>query len=440
MPHGLPRRSALGLLLGAAGAAALGGVAACSSDDDATTATPEETGPVELVYWTWAPNMDKIAEVWNKANPNIKVTISNQGGGNESAAKFLTAAKAGNAPDIMQAEYQMLPSFVAAEAVADIKSLVSGAKSAFSDGLWGLVTLGTDAVYGLPQDSGPMGLFYRVDLLEKYGVAVPKTWDEYAAAARKVHAADKSVYFGGFSNKDGGWFAGLSQQAGGQWWSIAGDTWKVGINDAATTKVADFWGGLVKDGVVDTQAWWSNEWNAAFTNGKLLTWCSAVWAPGVLSSNVPSTKGKWAMAPLPQWTAGENFSGFWGGSAASISASSKHKSAAAKFLTWLNTDPAAVDLLVKQAQIYPAATAGQSSLTTPPDYFANQASFWKDAAAISASARGFTFGPNVNAAYTAYEDSFGKAIQAKSSFADALTSVQQATIADMTKAGFKVAS
>ncbi|NUT33240.1 MAG: sugar ABC transporter substrate-binding protein [Hamadaea sp.] len=435
MANGFTRRSTLGLLLGAAGAAAL---AACGNDEE--TPAAEETGPVALTYWTWAPNMDKIAEVWNKANPNIKVTISNQGGGNESAAKFLTAAKAGNAPDLMQAEYQMLPSFVSAEAVTDIKSLVGTAKGAFSDGLWNLVTLGTDAVYGVPQDSGPMGLFYRVDLLEKFGVAVPKTWDEYAAAARKVRAADKLVYFGAFSNKDGGWFAGLSQQAGGQWWSISGDTWKVAINDAATTKVADFWGGLVQEGALDTQAWWTNEWNAALNNGKLLTWPSAVWAPGVLTSNAPGGKGKWAMAPLPQWSAGENHSGFWGGSATSISASSKHKSAAAKFVTWLNTDPAAVDLLVKQAQIYPAATAGQSSLTTPPEYFASQPSFWKDAAAISASARSFTFGPNVNAAYTAYEDAFGKAVQAKSSFADALTAVQQATLSDMTKAGFKVAS
>jgi len=439
MANGLPRRTALGLLLGAAGAAALGGVAACSSDEPGT-ATAEDTGPVELIFWTWAPNMDKIADVWNKANPNIKVTISNQGGGNESAAKFLTAAKAGNAPDLMQAEYQMLPSFVAAEAVADIKSLVGNAKSAFSDGIWGQVTLGTDAVYGLPQDSGPMGLFYRVDLLQKFGIEVPKTWDEYAAAARKVHAQDKSVYFGGFSNKDGGWFAGLSQQAGGQWWSISGDTWKVAIDDTATKKVADFWGGLVKDGVVDTQAWWSNEWNAAFNNGKLLTWASAVWAPGVLSSNVPNGKGKWAMAPLPQWSAGENYSGFWGGSATAISATSKHKSAAAKFVTWLNTDPAAVDLLVKQAAIYPAASSGQSALSTPPEYFANQPDFWKSAASISTSARGFTFGPNVNVAYNAYEDAFGKAIQAKSSFPTALTAVQQATVADMTKAGFKVAS
>ena len=412
-------------------------VAGCSSG--AEEQTPQETGPVELTFWTWAPNMDKIAAVWNEAHPDIKVTVSKQAGGDEAAAKFLTAAKAGNAPDLVQAEYQMLPSFVAAEAVADIKADVEGVRGEFSDGIWSLVTLGTDAVYGLPQDSGPMMLYYRQDLFAKYGIAVPKTWDEYAAAARTVRAKDKSVYLGGFSTKDPGWFAGLSQQAGGQWWAITGEAWKVGINDDATKKVADFWGGLAKEGAVDTQAPWTPEWNAALNGGKLLTWASAVWGPGVLSSNAPDGKGKWAIAPLPQWSAGESYSGFWGGSSIAVSAGSKHRKAAAQFLSWLNTDAKAVDLLIKEAAIYPAAKSGQKLLTTAPEYFANQPDFWQQATTIAGTARGFTFGPNVNVAYGAYKDAFDKAVQQKSSFADALTSVQDATVADMKKSGFTLA-
>ncbi|GIH11308.1 sugar ABC transporter substrate-binding protein [Rhizocola hellebori] len=412
--------------------------AGCTSGEG--EATPQETGPVDLTFWTWAPNMDKIAEVWNQAHPNIHVTVSKQAGGDESAAKFLTAAKAGNAPDLMQAEYQMLPSFVAAEAVADIKADVSAIKGEFSDGIWGLVTLGTDAVYGVPQDSGPMMLYYRTDLFTQYGVTVPKTWDEYAAAARAVHAKDKSVYLGGFSSKDPGWFAGLSQQAGGQWWSIAGDAWKVGINDTATKKVANYWGGLANEGVVDTQAQWTPEWNAALNDGKLLSWASAVWAPGVLSSNAPNGKGKWAIAPLPQWSASEQFSGFWGGSSIAVAAGSKHRKAAAEFTAWLNTDAKALDLLIKEAAVYPAAKKGQSLLTQAPDYFSNQSDFWKVATTVSSTARGFTFGPNVNVAYSAYKDAFDKAVQSKSSFTDALTTVHETTVADMKKSGFKLAS
>ncbi len=68
-----------------------------------------------------------------------------------------------------------------------------------------------------------MMLYYRQDLFEKYDIEVPKTWDEYAQAARAVREKDPKVFLGTFSSKDPGWFAGLSQQAGAQWWSISGD-------------------------------------------------------------------------------------------------------------------------------------------------------------------------------------------------------------------------
>ena len=92
------------------------------------------------------------------------------------------------------------------------------------------------------------------------------------------------------------------------------------------------------------------------------------------------------------------------------------------------------------AAVYPAAKKGQELLTTAPDYFSNQAGFWKQATTISGTARGFTFGPNVNVDYSAYKDAFDKAVQDKSSFTNALSSMHNATVADMQKSGFKLAS
>ncbi|WP_405145946.1 extracellular solute-binding protein [Sphaerisporangium sp. NBC_01403] len=417
---------------------------ACSGNSDepsspATGKSVAPAGPVRLTYWSWVPSMDKIAAVWNQTHPDIQVTVSKQAGGDDAAAKFLTAAKAGNPPDLVQAEYQMLPSFVAADAVADIKAETAQVKGEFGDGIWGLVTLGTDAVYAVPQDSGPMMLYYRRDLFEKYGIEVPKTWDEYAQAARTVRKKDPKVFLGTFSSKDPGWFTGLAQQAGAQWWSISGDAWKVAIDDAATEKVAGYWGGLVKEGVIDTMPYFTPEWNKALNDGTLLTWPSAVWGPGVLSSNAPKGKGKWALAPLPQWNAGENHSGFWGGSSTAVAAKSPNKAAAAEFAAWLNTDSEALTALIKEGAIYPASTKGGSLLTTTPDYFSNQPDFWQQAAAIGATARGFTFGPDVNVTYNAYKDAFDKAVAAKSGFPAAVQTMQDVTVADMRKSGFTLA-
>ncbi|RGA00223.1 extracellular solute-binding protein [Microbispora triticiradicis] len=417
--------------------------AACSGGSGEPSATAgggaASGGPVKLTYWTWVPNMDKIVSVWNQAHPDIQVTVSKQAGGDDAAAKFLTAARAGNPPDLVQAEYQMLPSFVAADAVADIKAETAQAKGEFGEGVWGLVTLGTDAVYAVPQDSGPMMLYYRRDLFDKYGIEVPKTWDEYAEAARVVRGKDPKVFLGTFSSKDPGWFAGLSQQAGAQWWSIDGDAWKVAVDDEPTRKVASYWGGLVKEGVIDDMPYFTPEWNKALNDGRLLTWPSAVWGPGVLSSNAPKGKGKWAVAPLPQWNAGENHSGFWGGSSTAVAAKSPSRAAAATFATWLNTDPQALGLLIEEGAVYPASAKGAALMTEAPGYFSNQPDFWKQAAAIGATARGFTFGPDVNVTYNAYRDAFDKAVAARSDFTAAVRTMQDTTVTDMRKTGFTLA-
>lgn len=408
----------------------------CSSGG--TTATPEEK--VNLTFWTWVPNIDKVVAKWNAANPNIQVTASNQAQGDELVTKLLTAAKAGNAPDLVQAEYQALPTLVSNDALADIKGDVSAAKSDFADGVWQTVTLGTDAVYAVPQDVGPMMLYYREDEFTRLGLQVPKTWDDFASVAKQVRQKSPKQYLTTFSSADPGWFVGLSQQAGAKWWGINGNSWTVSVNDAATKKVADYWGGLVSSDAVDHQPMYTPEWNKALNDGTLIAWPSAIWGPGVLSGNAADTKGKWKIAPLPQWTAGDSRTGSWGGSSTAVTAGSKHKSAAAKFAVWLNTNADATTGLVTEGGLYPASRAAQSgpALAAAPAFFPNQPDFYQLAKQIADTAAGFTFGPNVNVTYSAYKDLFAKAITAKSSFTGALDGMQTTTVDDMKKNGFTV--
>ncbi|MGW2829712.1 extracellular solute-binding protein [Streptomyces sp. NPDC001286] len=430
-------RSAASALAVALGATAL---AACGSSDGDSKA---ESGPVSLTYWTWTPGMDKVVDLWNKGpgkKDQITVVVKKQASGDSLVTKILTAHKAKKAPDLVQAEYQALPTLVSNDALADIAKEVGDAKGKFADGVWQQTTLGTDAVYAIPQDIGPMMFYYRADLFKKYGLKVPTTWDEFAQVARqlKKKAPDKDLTT--FSANDSGLFAGLAQQAGAKWWTTSGDKWKVGINDAATQKVAKFWGGLVKEGAVDNQPMYTPAWNKALNTGKQIAWVSAVWAPGTLTTAAPATKGKWAMAPLPQWAAGQNVTGSWGGSSTAVTTDSAHKDAAAKFAAWLNTDGSALQALAKESGIYPAATNAQTSgaFATPPAYFANQSDFYTKAAEIAKTTAPSAWGPNVNVAYTTFNDAFGAAAKNKSDFVAALNTMQDATVADLKKQGFGV--
>ncbi|MET9764295.1 extracellular solute-binding protein [Streptomyces sp. NPDC006372] len=428
-------RSAVALVLGTTALAACG----TESADSET-----ESGPASLTYWTWTPGMDKVVDLWNEGpgkKDRITVTVKKQASGDTLVTKILTAHKAGKAPDLVQAEYQALPTLVSNDALADISKNVGDAQGSFADGVWQQTTLGTDAVYAVPQDIGPMMFYYREDLFKEYGLSVPTTWDQFAETARKLKKAAPDKDLTTFSANDSGLFAGLAQQAGAKWWTTSGDQWKVAIDDAATQKVAKFWGDLVKEGAVDNQPMYTPAWNKALNTGKQIAWVSAVWAPGTLTTAAPDTKGKWAMAPLPQWSASENSTGSWGGSSTAVTTDSEHQGAAAKFAAWLNTDREALNALAKESGIYPAAKNAQTSgaFLKPPAYFSNQADFYSKAADIAETTAPSAWGPNVNVAYTTFKDAFGAAAKNKSDFGAALSKMQDDTVADMKKQGFEVA-
>lgn len=129
--------------------------AACTSSDSGDEDQPAQPGgKVELSFWSWAPNIDKTVDAWNAANPDIHVTLSKQAGGGDIVTKLLTSAKAGNPPDLAQVEYQALPTLVSNDVLADIAKDAEPAKAKFAEGVWQQVTLGTESVYAIPQDSG----------------------------------------------------------------------------------------------------------------------------------------------------------------------------------------------------------------------------------------------------------------------------------------------
>jgi len=402
-----------------------------------------DDGPVELSYWAWAPNLEQVVDIWNEQNPDIQVTVAKQDGGDPAITKLLTAIKAGSgAPDLIQAEYQKIPTLVSSDALADIGEQGAGdLEDDFSAGAWSSVTLGGDGVYAIPQDSGPMMAYYRTDILEQYGLSVPTTWEEYAEVAEALHAADPTKYLGTFSANDAGWFAGLSQQAGASWWGNDGESWSVDVDEEPTQKVASYWGGLVESGAIDNKPMYTPEWNAGLNDGSQVGWISSVWAPGVLGGNAPDTAGKWTAAVLPQWDASDPADGNWGGSTTAVTTQSEHKDAAVEFATWLNTDPEAVAALADISGVYPAATdAATAALDTPPEFFSQQGDFYDIAAASSEAVQPFTYGPNVNVAFSAYNDEFAKAADARtqSAFEDAVAAMQEITTDDLTKSGFSV--
>jgi multiple sugar transport system substrate-binding protein len=438
-------RSRRRLLLAAATAAAALTLAACSSSSPSSSsaAAPVSGGKVTLTFWSWVPGIQQSVNLWNKSHPNIHVNLNEVTSGNAGTyAKMFSALQAGNAPDLGQVEYATLPNFEHVNGLVDLSKYgASSVKQNFVPWTWTQVTLGS-AVEAIPQDTGPMGLFYRTDLFKKYGLTVPTTWAQYMSDAKKLHAANPNAYIAAFPANDAQWFAGLAWQAGAKWFSTSGDTWVTGINDAPSTQVANFWQQLISQHLVKVEPDFASEWYKDLSDGTLLTWPTAVWGENTLITNAAPTKGNWRVAAMPNWGATPS-NGNWGGSTTVVFSGSKHPAQAAQFAMWLNTSQQSITGLITKGGLYPADVAGQQqpAANSPVAFYGGQ-NIWKvfqaNGKLVNTS---FQWGPIMNTTFTQMQDGFGKSAGSTSgSLAQVLTSTQSQTITTMKKQGFSVKS
>lgn len=400
------------------------------------------SGPVQLVYWNFSPELQANADLFNKTHTNIKVTSLRQASNAPYYAKLDAAIKAGNAPDIALLEYQYVPQFIAAKGLVDLTPYgANSVKDQFVDWTWAQVSYNGKA-YGIPQDTGPTALYYRKDLFTAAGYPNgPATWDEYADAAAKIHAADPTHYIATFGPKTSGLYVSYMWQRGAHLFKANADgSWTVSVNSSEAKQVAQFWNTLVNKGLVLTIGDFDGAWNKGLNDGTIASWASAVWGQNVISGNAKDTTGKWAVAQLPQWTKGEQAAGNWGGSATVVTKSSKHPKEAAEFAMWLNTNAESIKTEVNGVGLYPAAKAGAQipEVLKANDFYGGQVVNNVFADAATHVDVNFQWAPNMLFFYTTQEDLMSNAVANKTSFTAVLDDLQQKEVADLQSKGFKV--
>jgi multiple sugar transport system substrate-binding protein len=318
---------------------------------------------------------------------------------------------------------------------------VTSASSQFPSWTWNQVTFGeSNAVYAIPQDTGPLGLVYRSDLFKRYGLTVPTTWDQFKADADKLKTEDPNAYLTNDAS-DPNWLAGMSWQNGAHWFSLSGSTWNVSIDGSQSQAVAAYWQQLTDANELAPVADWSTAWEKDLANGTILSWPTAAWGTALLKEYAPGTSGDWAVAPLPQWSASSASDGNWGGSTTTVFTGSKHPYEASEFALWLNTNPTAYNMLVSSAGLYPAANAlqGLSALQTKDPYFGGQAVFDVFSAAEKQVNPSFLWGPTMTLTLSEMQDAINAANNKQGTLTGALSTGQSKTIADMRQQGIAVA-
>jgi multiple sugar transport system substrate-binding protein len=396
----------------------------------------QAAAPTTIHFWSWDPNMGSLVAQFNKSHPSIKVVLSDI---NPEYAKLSAAIKAGNPPDVAQIEFQALPQYIATGALLDLSKDGFGKyKSSFPGWAWSQVTQG-GGLYAMPQDAGPAVLFYRKDLFAKYHLAVPTTWTQFAAEAKSLHKAHPQAYLTDFTANDPSWLLGLMAQAGANWFGTSNNAWTVSIHDSASVKVANYWQDLIDSGAAKTDPGWTAQFWHDLTNGSVLTWMSGGWAADLITSQCPTTAGKWAVAQLPNWP-GKAASANIGGSTDAVFKATKNKAAAETFVEWLNTTNESWTNLVSKVHLVPAYLPAYklAAVNSKVAFFGGQNLAPLLKTASSRVNQGFTWSPITEALYTQAGDLYGQAVSGKAKLSDSLSSLQTWAVQTLKAGGYPV--
>jgi multiple sugar transport system substrate-binding protein len=410
----------------------------------ATTAPASEAaGTVEITFWSWVTGIDAYVNQFNAANPGIHVNFVNKVSGDGEYAAFNTAIQAKSGiPDVVQIEYQYLPTY---ESHGDLLNLAdygaNDVKSQFVPWTWQQVSQG-DAVYAYPQDSGPMILLCNQDLLTKNGIsAAPTTWDEYASDAAKLHTSDHTAYISNFTS-DPAWFMGVLWQSGAKPFKLDGQNISINFTSAEAMRVAKLWGDLIKSGNLSPTDTFTNDWNTALGNGTVACWPTGAWGPKVIESAAPTLSGKWMISQMPQWAAGQKVDGNFGGSSDAVTKGTAHPKEAEAFARWLNSDSTTtVALANPPIGFFPTTTA----VLADPTWIAYTSPYWSgqkthQIMVQAAQQVDVTFGwsPFTGFVYTTYADELTSIRAGTITFEQGLQDLQTKVTTYATDQGFTV--
>jgi multiple sugar transport system substrate-binding protein len=127
---------------GGGGGGSTGGTSSPAQNVSQSDIDKAMTTPTTLTFWTWVPDINKEVAVFQSKYPAIKVNVVNAGQGTPEYTKLRTALKAGTgAPDLVQMEFQYIPTFTLTKSLIDLRPYGAEAnKSKFVDWTWKQVT------------------------------------------------------------------------------------------------------------------------------------------------------------------------------------------------------------------------------------------------------------------------------------------------------------
>lgn len=157
-----------------------------------------QSEPVTITHWYWADNPDysatmkEIAAEFNATNDKNITVIAEEypwDGGAYSETLF-RVVMGGGGPDTSTAKLTSTPLFTANGLLANLDEHIAAweDKDDIEESLYNVMKTasGTDSVYLMPWTTQILYVYYRPSMFEEVGISVPKTYDEFLEACKKL--------------------------------------------------------------------------------------------------------------------------------------------------------------------------------------------------------------------------------------------------------------
>src|SRR5215212_7667482 len=343
-------RPARRVLLAGASIGALLAVAACGgggnegSPQASGSAGADFTKQGDIEYWAGKDTSGfatKLIDAFNKQHPNGKVTLHELSTkADEQRAQMIQNTQIKNPKmGILSMDVVWTAEFAAKGYVEALPPDTS------TDGM---LKPPVDAatyfgkLYGLPSSSDGGLLYYRKDLLSKYNLQPPKTFDEMKAACDKIKAGENDSKLGCYAgqfDKYEGLTVNFDEAVHGAGGVIVGDDGKPNVATPEATKGLQTLVDWFKGGQIPKAAltWNEESGRRAFQQGELIfhrNW-PYVYALANKTDGSSEINGKFEVAPLPGIT-GPGVSSL-GGSNYGIAKNAENKGTAVDFIKFMSS-------------------------------------------------------------------------------------------------------
>jgi multiple sugar transport system substrate-binding protein len=334
-------QTSAGVAAGAAGTLILGPRGAMAE----RVGTPMRAVTVKYMGLYWLdPEIKQnrqLVDAFNKQSKSVRIEYV-QSSWSAIANQMTVAFSSGSAPDVFQYYDAGLIPWGRNGLVVDLRSLLpKSAWSSVNPGTLSALTNPNGAVIGYPYETEVPLIYYNVDMFNQAGiqpatVAKPWTWDQLAAAARKLSQPAKHKFgiVADWQSSQLLYKSGLGWQAGSAPIHYSNGNYKIDAGDSGTRAAVGFVASLFKSKSADLGTIGADP-AATFLKGSTGMLIVGAWERSVLPAAPPKPGAKtvnWAAMPMVKGKV-DNF-GSGAAQTLSIAASSKNKEAAAEFIAW----------------------------------------------------------------------------------------------------------